>query len=330
VKTRILSRHCIARLSLILFFGSLTQFCNVSYGQAFPSRPVKIIIPYPPGGSAEVQARIVGQKLSEIWGQPVIIDYKPGAGTTIGANYVASAAPDGYTLYLAGTSHAVSGALYKNLNYDVVKSFSPISLIATSPFLVVTPIGKPFNSVKDLVDAAKANPGEITYASSGSGTGPHLSGELFRSQAGINVTHIPYKGTSPALTALVGGQVDFMIADIAASSLIKGGKLKVLALTTGKRSPQFEGVPTLAESGYPNLSITNWSGILAPANTPTAIINKINADIVSALSDPDIRNRYRNQDLESVSSSPKYFSDFIASESQKYSKAIKDAGIIVD
>ena len=321
--------HRLARICLTIFF-SLVQFFNVTYAETYPSRPVKIIIPYPPGGSAELQARIVGQKLSEMWKQPVIIDYKPGAGTTIGANYVASSAPDGYTLYLAGTSHAVSGALYKNLNYDVVNSFSPISLIAISPFLVVTSVSKPFNSVKDIVDAAKADPGKITYASSGSGTGPHLSGELFRSQAGISVIHIPYKGTSPALTALVGGQVDFMIADIAASTLIKGGKLKALALTTSKRFPQFEGIPTLAELGYPNLNITNWSGILAPANTPTAIINKINADIVFALNDPDVQNRYRTQDLESASSSPKYFSDFIASETQKYSKAIKDAGVNVD
>jgi len=316
-------------LKIILIFFFFLNF-SFAHAQPYPNRVVKFIVPYPPGGSAEIQARLIGQRLSEIWKQPVIIENKPGAGTTLAAGYVAKSAPDGYTLYLASTSHTISSTLYKNISYDPVKSFTPISLIGASPFVLTTRVDQNFNSLKEIVELVKANPGKYTYSTSGIGAGPHLSGELFKSMAGLNMVHIPFKGTSPAMTALVGGQVDFLMGDISIVPLVKAGKLKPIAITTTKRSPLFENTPSFAEAGYPNYETTNWSGIIAPAGLPPEITKFINASIQIALNSPDLREKYISQGIDPLPTSPEEFENFLTKEVAKYAKVIKEADIRVD
>jgi len=318
--------YCLPILYGCIFNLSL----NIAHAQAYPNRVVRIIVPYPPGGSAELQARLIGQKLSEIWKQAVIIENKPGAGTTLGAGYVAKSSPDGYTLYLASTSHTVSPSLYKNISYDPVKSFTPISLIGASPFVLTARTDQNFNTLKEIIELIKANPGKYTYSTSGIGAGPHLSGELFKSVAGLNMVHIPYKGTAPAMAALVGGQVDFLMGDVSIDSLVKAGKLKAIAITTSKKSPLFENVPTIAESGYPNYETTNWSGIIAPAGLPPELTKFINASIQSAMSSPELRNKFLSQGIDPLQTTPEEFENFLTKEVTKYAKVVKEADIRID
>jgi tripartite-type tricarboxylate transporter receptor subunit TctC len=315
----------------VLILGLLATFSvHTAKADNYPNRVVRIIVPYPPGGSAEIQARLIGQKLSEIWKQSVIIDNKPGAGTTLGAGYVAKSAPDGYTLYLASTSHTVSASLYKNLSYDAIKSFTPLSLIGSSPFVLTVRPDQNINTLKEFVDLVRANSGKFSYATSGIGAGPHLSGELLKSIAGIDMIHIAFKGTAPAMTALVGSQVDFLMGDVSIDSLVKAAKLKAIAITTSKRSPLFENVPTIAESGYPNYETTNWSGIIAPAGLPPELTKFINASIQSAMSSPELRNKFLSQGIDPLQTTPEEFENFLTKEVTKYAKVVKEADIRID
>jgi tripartite-type tricarboxylate transporter receptor subunit TctC len=314
---------------LLIAAASLLAAGDVT-AKEYPNKVVRIIVPYPPGGSADTQARIIAQKLTEAWGHQVIVESKPGGGTTIGAAYVAKSPPDGYTLYLAGTSHTISANLYKNLPYNAVKSFTPVSMIAISPFVVATAPAKSMNTLNDLIEQAKANPGKLTYGSSGSGAGPHLSGELLRMQAGIDVIHVPFNGTAPALTALMGGHIDYMIADVAAIPFLKAGKLNALAVTTSKRSEMLPGVPTLAEAGMTGYETINWSSILAPADTPPEIVSWINAAIVVALKSQDVRQRLNDLGFEPRSSTPGELNAHMVAEVAKYAKALKESGTKVD
>lgn len=309
---------------------SLCCAFNHAFAQNFPNRVVRIVVPFPPGGSAEAQARIVGQRLSDAWGQPVIVESKPGAGSTIGAAFAAAAPPDGHTLYLASTSHTISATLYKNLPYDAVKSFAPITLLAVSPFILAVHPSVNATTVKEFIDLAKAKPKTLSWASSGNGAGPHLSGEIFRAQTGIEVTHVPFKGTSPALVALLGGQVEFTIADVAIVPFFQSGKARGLAVTTAKRSALVPDLPTLAESGLPGYETTNWSALLAPAGTPKDIVNQINAAVLSAIRTPDARQRFIAQGFEPQGSTPEEGAAHLASEVAKYAKAIRDSGTKID
>lgn len=298
--------------------------------QGFPNRVVRIVVPFPPGGSAEAQARLIGQRLSETWNQPVIVESKPGAGSTIGAAFAAAAAPDGYTLYLASTSHTISASLYKNLPYDAVKSFAPIALVAASPFILAVHPAVAATTVKEFIDLAKSKPKTLSWASSGNGAGPHLSGEIFRNMTGIEVTHVPFKGTSPALVALIGGQVEFTMADVAIVPHFQTGKARGLAVTTAKRSALVPGLPTLAESGLPGYETTNWSALLAPAGTPKEIVSQINAAVLGAIRVPEIRQRFNAQGFEPVGGSPEDATAHLSGEVAKYAKAIRDSGTKID
>jgi tripartite-type tricarboxylate transporter receptor subunit TctC len=318
------------RIGLLVMAVASLFAAGHAAAEEFPNKVVRIVVPYPPGGSAETQARIIGQKLTEAWGQQVIVESKPGAGTTIAATYVAKSLPDGYTLYLAGTSHTISASLYKGLPYDAVKSFAPVSLLAISPFILATGPGKSANSLKELVEQAKAAPGKLSYGSSGSGAGPHLSGELFRMQAGIDVIHVPFKGSAPAMTALMGSHIDYMIADVAAIPFMQTGKMKALAVTTSKRSALLPDVPTFAEAGMAGYETVNWSAILAPAGTPPDIVKKINASIIAALKTADVRQRLNAQGFEPLGSTPEELRTHMIGEVAKYAKAIKEAGAKVD
>jgi len=303
---------------------------GAAMAEEFPTKLVRIVIPYPPGGSAEQQARILAQVLSETWKQPVIVENKPGAGTTIGAAYVAKEAADGYTVYFASTSHAISASLYRNLTYDAVKSFAPISLVAVSPLILSVHPSVKANTMQELIALAKANPGKLNYGSSGSGASPHLAAELFRSRAHIQAVHVPFKGTSPALTALLGDQIDYLFADVAAIPLYKANKLKALAVSTAKRSSLLPDVPTVAEQGIPGYEVANWSSLLAPAGTPPEVVERFNTAVVAALKRPDVRERYRAQGYETIGSTPEELGKYLASEVKKYGEIVAEAKIRID
>lgn len=313
------------RLLLIAFF-----FAATANAQTFPGKPVRIVIPFSPGGSADAQARILGQKLGELWGQSVLIESKPGAGTTIGAAFAAAAAPDGYTLYLAGASLLISGSLYKNLGYDPVKSFAPVSMLASSPYVLAVHPAVKATTVKELIDLAKAKPKGVTYGSAGNGSGSHLAGELFRMLTGVEVLHVPYKGQAPALVALTGGEIDILFADVAVLPLLQGGKLRALAETGLRRSPLLPAMPLTSESGVPGYEMINWGAILAPAGTPRAIVNQVNAAINNVVQIADVRQRFNAQGFEPMGSTPEALGELLVSEAVKYAKVIKESGMKID
>lgn len=293
----------------------------------FPTHVVRIIVPYAPGGSAEAQARTLAEGLSKIWKQQVIIEDKPGAGTTLGAAYVAGSSPDGYTLYLAGTSHTISPSLYRSIRYDAVKSFSPISRVATSPFILMVNPSLGVRSVADFLVLARSKPGGLTYSTSGVGAGPHLSAEMMKAAAKIDVRHVPYKGSAPAMTALLGNFVQFSMGDVSALPNIKAGLLKALAVSTPKRFSQLPDIPTLDETVQKGVEVTNWSAILAPAKTPPELVDFINHSIAKALQSPDVVKSYEAQGFEPDPSTPEELRDFMVAEVAKYHDVVEKAGI---
>jgi tripartite-type tricarboxylate transporter receptor subunit TctC len=299
--------------------------------QGYPAKAVRVIVPFPPGGSADAASRTMAEKLSELWGQPVVLEHKPGAGTTIAAAYVAASAPDGYTLYFCGAiSHAASANLYRNLGYDAVKSFSPLGTISLSPFILVVNSGAKAGSVRELVEIARARPGVLNYASSGNGASPHLAAEMFARASGIQITHVPFKGMQPALVALISGDVDLAFADVAVMPQVKSGRLKALAVTTTRPSPLVPGVPTLAEAGVAGVEVPSVTGFIAPAGTPREVVAFINAAMGRALASNDLRQRLTGLGFEPFASTPEEFGAFLATEVRRYAQVIRDAGIKVD
>jgi tripartite-type tricarboxylate transporter receptor subunit TctC len=310
---------------------ALTSLATMAVGSAraldFPAHYVKLIVPYPPGGSAEAQARTLGEQLSKIWKQPVVIENKPGAGTTIGAAYVAASEPDGYTLYLASTSHAVSPSMYKSQSYDAVKSFAVISRVSTSPVIVVVHPSLKINTIGEFVKLAREKPDVLTFGTSGIGASPHLSAEMFIYRTGVKILHVPFRGTAPAVSALLGKHVDSAFVDVSALPIIRSGQLKALAVTSQKRAPQLPDVPTMDETVAKGFEVTNWSAILAPAGTPPEIVKFINASINKALAVPSVQEVYRAQGYEVAPSTPEQATTFLANEVKKYTEVIKNAGI---
>lgn len=299
---------------------------------AYPNKPIRLVVPAASGGPTEVTARLLGKKMQELLGQPVVIDAKPGGGGNIGAEIVARSPADGYTVLMAtiGT-HAVNQSLYKKLAFDPVKDFAPVTQIVQYPLLLVVSSKVQANNVRELIDYAKANPGKLNRASGGSGTSMHLSGELFRSQAGVDMPHIPYKGSAPALTDLMGGQVDLMFDSmITALPHVKSGRLRALGVTGTKRSPALPDVPTIAEAALPGYSAVGWTGLVVPAGTPPAVIAKLHDAAVKALATPEIRDTFIAQAAEPVGSSPQQFAAFMRDETKKWAQAVKDSGAVAD
>ena len=297
--------------------------------QTYPQKPVRFIIPLAPGGSVDIAARLLAQELSVTLGQQVTADNRAGGGGNIGAELAARAAPDGYTIVMGSSSNfGVNPSLYRNLPFDPIKDFEPVSLVSLAPNTLVVHPSIPARNVKELVALAKARPGSLNFASSGTGGSPHLAGELFKMVTETNVTHIAYKGTGQAMNDMLSGQVQMSFGTaLALLPQIKAGKLRALAVTVRKRVSALPDVPTMAESGYPGIETTAWNGVLAPAETPGAIISRLNGDIARILSTPDMRQRFEAQGAEATPSSPAEFGQFIHDEIEKWGKVVKAAGL---
>jgi tripartite-type tricarboxylate transporter receptor subunit TctC len=326
VSVRRLLAACAVLVTAVLAFAFPAQ------ADTFPSRTVKLVVPFPPGGPLDATGRAIAQKLTEAWGQSVIVENKPGAGGNIGADYVAKSAPDGYTVVMGALStHAVNPSLYPKMPFDAQRDFAPITLVAITPNVLVVNPSLPVHSVKELIAYAKANPGKLSFGSGSIGSAGHLAGELFKVDAGVDMVHVPYKGAAPAMQGLLAGDTQLMFDNLAsAMSQVKAGKLRALAVTTAERSKLVSDLPTMAEAGVPGFDISTWYGLLAPAGTPPDLIAKWNADVTKILSAPEMRERLATQGAEAAPDSPADFAKFIASELVKYAKIVKASGAKVD
>jgi tripartite-type tricarboxylate transporter receptor subunit TctC len=304
----------------------------IAQAPAYPTKPIRIVVPFPPGGATDILARDVAQKLTDAWGQSVIVDNRPGAGGNIGSELVAKSAPDGYTLEMGTVgTHAINASLYAKMPYDNVKDFVPIILVAGVPNVLEVNPALPVNSVPELIAYAKANPGKLNFASSGNGTSIHLSGELFKAMAGVEMTHVPYKGSAPALQDLIAGQVQVMFDNLPPSlPQIRAGKLRALAVTSAARAPALPDVPTVAEAGLPGFEASSWFGLLAPAGTPPAIVAQINAEVGKWLATPEAKENLAKQGANAAGGTPEDFAKHIAAETAKWAKVVKASGAKVD
>ncbi|HVE49247.1 MAG TPA: tripartite tricarboxylate transporter substrate binding protein [Casimicrobiaceae bacterium] len=302
-----------------------------AHAQTFPAKPVTLIVPFPPGGTTDVLARTLSDKLHELWGHPVIVDNRPGAGATIGAAMVARAPADGHTLLMGAVHHTIATSVYPKLPYDFQKDLAPISVVALVPNVLVVNPSVPAKSVKELIAYGKANPGKLTYGSNGQGTAQHLIGEQFSVLAGVEMAHVPYKGSGPLTAALLGGEIA-MSFDTVTPVLphIKAGKLRPLAVTTAKRSSALPDVPTIAEAALPGFDLGSWFGVLAPAKTPAAIVTRLNADIVKVLNMPDVRKRLEELGAEPVANTSEQMAALIRSDTENFAKVVKRANVKIE
>ena len=321
------TRLCGRIFFALVFCATCVVDTPPALSEDYPGKPIRIIVPYPPGGFNDTLARTLGQKLTEKWGQSVIVDNRPGGGTTIGTNLAAKSAPDGYTLLIVSFAFAVNPALYATLPYDTTKDFAPVVLAASTPNLLVVNPDLPVKSVKELISLAKAKPGKLNYASAGNGSSNHLSMELLKSLTGIDAVHIPYKGSAPAVTDLIGGQVDLMFDNVPnVLQQVKAGKLRAIAVSGRERSPFVKDLPTVAESGVAGFDVSVWFGVVAPAGTPQPVVAKLNAEINRILKLPDIKQTFNSQGVEPAGGTPGEFSAFIAAQAAKWGKVVRDSG----
>jgi tripartite-type tricarboxylate transporter receptor subunit TctC len=317
-----------------LFALPLIALCLTggAHAQTFPSKNITIVVPYQPGGTNDIIARAVGQKMSEQMGVPVIVENKPGAGGNIGAQYVAKAAPDGYTVLIAPTGVLTTNRwLYTKLGYDAERDFTPVTLAGRVPNVLLVTNNFPAKNMEELIRYVKANPGRVNFASMGSGTTGHLNGEMFKMLADLDIKHIPYKGSAPALADMLGGHVEMMFDNLpTALPLAKSGKLRAFAVTSSDRNSALPDVPTLAEAGVKGFEATAWFGFVVPAHTPKAVVDKLNAEIVKALHDPKVKDQLTAQGLRIGANSPAEFNQFIISETAKWKKVVERSGAKAD
>ena len=320
-----------ARYAIALTLACSAAAATAAEQGAYPTKPIRFIVPFAPGGSADALARTIQPALSEGLGQTLVIDNRPGASSTIGTDMAAKAVPDGYTLLMVTTTHTVNPSLISKLPFDTVKDFAPVSLVVSQPNILVVHPAVAAKSVRELVALATAKPGTLNFASGGNGSSPHLSGELFKIVAGIQITHVPYKGSGPGVTDLLGGHVQMMFAGpLALEQQIKSGRLRALAIADRRRSPVFPELPTMTEAGFAGVETGTWYGILAPARTPPAIVAHVQKTIVRILQAPDLKSRILNQGVDIVANSPDEFGKLIIAEVAKWSRVVKTAGIQAD
>jgi tripartite-type tricarboxylate transporter receptor subunit TctC len=311
--------------------AALALSASAAFAQAWPAKPVTLIVPFPPGGTTDVLARALGERLQQALGQPVIIESKPGAGATLGADVVAKAKADGYTLLMGAVHHTIAGSVYKKLPYDLQRDFAPVSTVALVPNVLVINAANPAKSVAELVAQAKAEPNKLNYGSNGNGTAQHLIGTQFENLTGTQIGHIPYKGSGPLATDLIGGQIT-MSFDTVTPVLphIKAGKLKALAVTTARRSSALPDVPTLDESGLKGFDIGTWFGVLAPAATPKDIVVRLNAEIVKIIQSPEFKKRMAEIGAEPIGNTPEQMAQQIKSDSEKFARLVKAANVTIE
>lgn len=324
------SRFVLVASAAGIFGLALLSVGGAAAQPGYPNRPIRVIVPTTPGGASDIMMRHLAQKMSESMKTPMVVENKPGAGNIIGSDLVAKSAPDGYTLLLTYTDHVYNPFLHEVMPYDTVKDFTPVSLIGSVPLLVVTNPDVPVRSIAELIALAKAKPGQLNFASAGSGSSLHLAGELFKSMAKIDVIHVPYKGTTPGFVDLMGGQVQFMFpTSVSSWSHVQNGKLRALAITSASRAPNLPDVPTVAESGLPGYEAAIWYGVLAPAGTPRDIITRLNAELHKALAAPDLRAKLTEQGFAITPSTPEEFGSKITAELDRWGKLIREANISI-
>ncbi len=313
------------------FVAAIAAAVPTVSAQSYPSKPIRLVVPYSPGAGTDTIARILAQKTGESLGQQIVIDNRPGAGGSIGTEVVAKAPADGYTLLFAPTSHAINPGIYPKLGYDTLKDFAPISVVASLPVVLAVEPGVPAASVRELIALAKAKPGQLTMASSGNGTVFHLTGELFKDAAGINIVHVPFKGGAPAVAALLGGQVSMTFeTSVTLVPHIRSGKLRALGVASPKRIAVLPDVPTLGESGFPGILAENWYGLFAPAGTPRETIARLYTELDRAIHSPDVREKLAQQGAEIRENTPEQTAAFLRSEMTKWARVIKDSGAKAD
>jgi tripartite-type tricarboxylate transporter receptor subunit TctC len=332
MKKSLLALFVAALAACSVFFGGPALAQDKGAADNYPSRPIRLVVPFPPGGATDIITRSIAQKLSEQLGQSVVVDNKPGAGGSIGSDLVAKAAPDGYTILMATTStHSIGPALNPKLPYNPERDFAPVSLVATSPNLLVVTPTIPVNNLKEFIAYAKAHPGQLNYASSGTGTIVHLSGELFKSMTGLDMVHVPYKGTALAIPDLINGQVTMIFDNIvSAMPQVKSGKVKVLAISSAKRSSLVPDVPTMAEAGLPGYTSDTYFGVFAPPGTPKEIVDRLSRELAKAVNAPDVKERLAGQGAEAVGGSPADLAQAVRADAEKWGKVIKNAGVKVE
>ena len=325
--SRFVTRSLIALLALP---GALVS-AEAGASEAWPARPVRWIVPFPAGGPVDLIARPVAQRLGESWGQPVVLDFRPGGGSMIGSEAVARAAPDGYTMLATVAQHAINPAIHARMPYDTVRDFTPLVQVASSPFMLVVNPALPVRSVRELLATARARPGQLTYASAGSGSLNHLAGEMLRTVGKVDVVHVPYKGGAPAVTDVVGGHVAFMFSNIVGvAAQVKAGRLRPLAVTTATRSALLPDLPTMAESGLPGFDAESWAGVLGPAGLPRAVVDRTAREIDRLLKAPDLRDALRAQGAEAVGGTPEQFAARIATDLARWAKVARESGARAD
>lgn len=323
-----------AHFSKLVLHATTVALClagGSAWAQAWPSKPISLVVPFPAGGTTDVLARAVGQELSKSLGQPVVVESKPGAGATLGADFVAKSKADGYTLLMGAVHHTIASSVYKKLPYDFQKDLTPVTTVALVPNVLVINPNVAAKNTKELLALAKANPGKLTYGSNGNGTGQHLIGAQFESMGGVELLHVPYKGSGPLTTDLLGGQITMSFDTITpVLSHIKAGKLRALAVTTAKRSPALPDVPTLDESGLKGFNLGTWFGILAPANTPRDVVVRLNAEIVKIVNAPDFKKKMEDIGAEPIGNTPEQMAKQIKDDTERFAKLVKDAGVSID
>ncbi|MCG5258988.1 tripartite tricarboxylate transporter substrate binding protein [Cupriavidus gilardii] len=327
-----MTRSWIAALALTVALPlAVLPGAHAADAGAYPTKPVRIIVPFTPGGAADIMTRALGERLRQHLGQPVVIENKPGAGTVIASDYVARQAPDGYTLLMAASSLGIAPAVFKTVGYDPVKDFTPITLVASVVHVLEVNAKLPVTNVKELIDYLKTSGKSVSYSSAGSGTSTHLEAELFKTMAGVEMSHIPYKGSAPALNDLVAGNVQVMFDAYASSAPhIKSGSVRALAVTTAKRSATLPDLPTVAESGLPGYEAMPWLGLLAPAGAPPDVVKRVHAATQQALKDPALREQFRALGLDIIGNTPEQFAAFIKQDAQKWAKVAKASGAQAD
>jgi tripartite-type tricarboxylate transporter receptor subunit TctC len=320
-----------ARTTLIVALSSVASLAGAA-DQPYPSRPIRLVVPFPAGGGTDIISRVVSNKLTETQKWVIVVDNRPGAGGNIGVELAAKSAPDGYTIVMGQTSNlAVNPTLYAKMPYDAIKDLAPIAAVADAPLVLVVAAGSPFKTLADVVAAAKARPGMVTLATPGNGTVAHLTGELFQKAAGIKLQHVPYKGSSQAITDLLGGSIQLLMASVpTANGQIKGGNMRALAVTSEKRSGDLPTVPTINESGYKGFDARTWFGLLAPAGTPASVVARLNAEVNKILKMPEVREKIRAEGGDILGGTPAEFASMIKTEHVRWGKVVKESGAKMD